>query len=120
FVAGIGIILQIFLEMIIPNIRGNADIIISRIDPDIIVVLTIDQGCVRKQPAAQDMIPPESGRSIAIVKTESISQAKIIFSKIPRQINMIFLPEFIIRLDIDIVKIKTALGGVGIFRQFEK
>lgn len=85
------------------------------IDLDIIVILTVDQGSVGEQPAAENMIPPESNRRIPIIKAKSIAQAQLILSKIPGQVDMIFLTKLVIRLDIGIVKIKAAPVRVSIF-----
>src|ERR1700735_4341775 len=119
-ITGIGIILEILLEMKILNKRSDTDIIIPGIDLDGIIILAVNKRSIGKQPAVENMIPPERRRRIPIIYAESISKTEIILSKIPGQIKMVFRAELVIRLGIDIIKIKTALLRTGIPCQFEE
>src|SRR5258708_20233741 len=75
-IIGINIVLQIFLEMVIPDIRVDADIIVPGIDRDRIVILTVDEGSVGEEPAIENMVPPESGRRIAVIYSKSVPLTK--------------------------------------------
>src|SRR6185312_11355787 len=91
-IVGIGIILQIFLEMQILYKRGDADIVIPRIDLDIIIILAINQRSIGEHPAAEDMVPSQGARDISIVDTEGIAKSQLVLSKIAGKINMVLIP----------------------------
>src|SRR6186713_705536 len=97
-IAGTGIILQILLEMEVPDKRSDADIIVPGIDPDIIIILAIDQGSIGEQPAVEQMVPAQGRCGIAIVDPESIAEPKIVLAQIARKIEVILAAERIVGL----------------------
>ena len=114
-IVGIGIILQVLLEMQVLYKGRDPDIVIPRIDPDIIIVIAIDQGSIGEHPAAENVIPSQHTGGIAIVDTECIAKSKLVFPKIAGKIDTVLIPQPIVGLGINIVKIKAVLVGVGIF-----
>jgi hypothetical protein len=113
-VAAAGIILEVFLEVQILDKRGHTDIVIARIDLDIVVVFAVDERGVRKKPAIEKMIPAQGGGSIAIVDAKGISETQLVLAQIGREKDTIIFSQLVIAFQIDIVEIQTVLIGGGV------
>src|SRR6185437_16754988 len=49
-------ILQVFLEIGVADIRGEADIVVLAIDPDLITILAGDERCIEKKAVVKKLI----------------------------------------------------------------
>jgi len=67
--------LEVFFDVGITDIGGKADIIVLRIDLDLITILAVDKGGIGKKPAAKHMIPPGRTGGITIIDAERISHS---------------------------------------------
>ena len=66
------------------------------------------------------MIPPQGACSIAVINTESVSQTKLISSKISRSKYPVSLPQPVTCLCVDVVEIQSVPVKRCVFTKFQK
>jgi len=74
-VTGIDIILEVLFQMEILDIRGEGDVVVIRVDPDLIAVFAVDEGGVGEEAAIEDMIPAGRTGCVAVVDTKGVAEA---------------------------------------------
>src|ERR1700754_1056816 len=116
----IPVILQILLEIKVPDIGSNVDVVVIRIDLDLIAVITIDQRSIGKKPAVKDMIPSERTRRISIIDPKSLTKSQVIAAKITGKIDPVFFTDLVISLYIQVIKIEAVFSDGRVTGQFEK
>src|SRR5690242_14598390 len=98
-IAGIDIVLQVVLQIEVPDIRRDIDIVVIRIDPDLIAVVAVNKGSIRKKPAVDDVIPPRRTRSIPIVDAKGLTKCQIVPPEITGQIEPVLRSQTVVTLD---------------------
>jgi hypothetical protein len=119
-IIGIYKILQVFLQVQVPDMRCYIDVIVIGVDPDLVAVVAIDEGGVGKEPAVEDMVPAGGTGGITIIDAEGLAKTQVVTSKIAREIDMVLLADLIIRFYIEVIKIKAVAVDGGVAGQFQK
>jgi hypothetical protein len=105
FIAGADIIFQVLLEIKVPDKTNDPDVVVAGGDADIITVFAVDERGVGEQLAVEDMVPAQRARRIAIGEIETVTDAQVILAEITGEIEMIFIPQFVIGLGVEVVEI---------------
>ena len=90
FTAAVHIILKILFQGSIFDFGLYKQVVPVALDADIIIIVAVDEGGIRKQAAVEDMVPTDGSGTVSVIDTELPADAEYIFSKVTREYTRLF------------------------------